>query len=221
MSDNTADVIAEKCEQICAAGRRLVAEGLVVRSWGNISLRADENSFLITPSGRTYDDLASDDIVQVDICSLSYSGPVAPSSEKALHAEIYKMRPDVHAVIHTHQTEATILSAAGAVVMINDDEARRYLGSELRTAPYSLSGTRRLAVRAAGMMKKGIYAVLLANHGAVCAGSDMNDAFKSARILEKFSAGYIRAAFQKKTGMSGTVTDEAMYEYFLKDAGAF
>lgn len=104
------DILQAK-KEVIAAGLRLVEKGLIARTWGNVSCRVDENSFVITPSGKPYEGLTPDDIVEVKIDTLSYEGNVKPSSEKGVHAEVYKAHPEAGFVIHTHQKFASIISA--------------------------------------------------------------------------------------------------------------
>ena len=90
-------------KEIIEGGLRLVKEGLVARTWGNISIRVDDTYMLITPSGRTYEKLTGDDIVLVNYHTSKHEGEIKPSSEKELHCEIYRTRSKINAVIHTHQ----------------------------------------------------------------------------------------------------------------------
>ena len=106
------DIQAAK-ELVIKAGKEVVASGLIARTWGNISCRIDDKQFVITPSGRAYEDLTPDEIVLVNIEDLAYDGDVKPSSEKGIHAEAYKLRPEVNFVIHTHQMQASVVSALG------------------------------------------------------------------------------------------------------------
>ena len=71
------DILQAK-KEVIAAGLRLVETGLIARTWGNVSCRVDENSFVITPSGKPYDGLTPDDIVEVKIDTLSYEGSPPP-----------------------------------------------------------------------------------------------------------------------------------------------
>ena len=98
------------CAAIVETGHALIEKKLVAGAWGNISCRISESEFVITPSGKPYHTLTPKDIVIVKIDDLSYSGNVKPSSEKGIHADCYKARPDVNFVIHTHQTNASALS---------------------------------------------------------------------------------------------------------------
>ena len=86
-------------QTVIEAGKQLLECGLIVRTWGNISCRISESEFVITPSGKPYHTLTPKDIVIVKIDDLSYSGNVKPSSEKGIHADCYKARPDVNFVI--------------------------------------------------------------------------------------------------------------------------
>jgi len=99
-------------QEVVEGGLRLVKEGLVARTWGNISIRVDETHMLITPSGRTYEDLTPQDIVLVNYHTSKHEGDIKPSSEKELHCEIYRTRKNIHAVIHTHQMNASTVAAA-------------------------------------------------------------------------------------------------------------
>ncbi|MBR2893750.1 MAG: class II aldolase/adducin family protein, partial [Clostridia bacterium] len=105
--------ILEAKEIVIKAGHELLKAGLIVRTWGNISCRIDDKSFVITPSGKAYDTLTPDDIVLVNIADLSYDGDVKPSSEKGIHASCYELRPDMNFVIHTHQKNASVVSTLG------------------------------------------------------------------------------------------------------------
>ena len=119
-------------------------EGLVERTWGNISIRVDDNSMLITPSGRPYEELTEDDIVLVNYYTSEYEGPVKPSSEKGLHMEIYKTRKEINAVIHTHQMNASTVAAARKEVPPILDDMIQIIGPTVRCASYAKSSTKKL-----------------------------------------------------------------------------
>ena len=99
-------------ELVIKAGIKLVDSGLIARTWGNVSCRISGNSFVITPSGRDYLTLTPDQIVTVKIADCSYDGNIKPSSEKGIHAEVYKIYPNINFVIHTHQENASVISAS-------------------------------------------------------------------------------------------------------------
>ncbi|HMV16230.1 MAG TPA: class II aldolase/adducin family protein, partial [Chitinophagales bacterium] len=72
--------VQEAKEKVCAAGKQLLKEGLVARTWGNVSIKVNERQMVITPSGRKYDELTPEDMVLVDFYTLKYEG-IKPSSE--------------------------------------------------------------------------------------------------------------------------------------------
>ena len=108
-------------QNIIEAGLRLRKEGLIVRTWGNISARISDTEFAITPSGRDYSTLTTDDLVIVDIKTGSYDNGRRPSGEVGLHRAIYEKRSDIGFIIHTHQDYATILSITGENLAIDTD----------------------------------------------------------------------------------------------------
>lgn len=171
---------------VIEAGKKLVETGLIARTWGNVSCRISADEFVITPSGRSYEDLTPDEIVAVKIEDLSYEGDVKPSSEKGVHASAYKLRPDCNFVIHTHQLNASVVSVMGKDMPVANEAYAAVLGSVVPLASYGMPSTKKL--------KKGVYtaieqypqskAVIMSNHGAVCMGKDYDDAFAIAQTLE-------------------------------------
>ena len=211
------DVLEAK-QIVCDAGRKLVEEGLVARTWGNISARVDANRFVITPSGRTYEALTPDDIVEINMEDLSYEGDIKPSSEKGLHAGAYKLSAAINAVVHTHQMNASTVAAARREVPAVNEEMAKIIGSSIKVAPYGLPGTGKLATGTAAALE-GRKAALMANHGAVCVGVDMEEAFLVARTLEEACQAYIEGEFLKVSGLDA-FSFEAMHEYYLKKFSA-
>ena len=156
-------------EQLVKAGLRLVKEGLVSRTWGNISVKVNESEMLITPSGRIYEDLDPVDMVLVNFRTDKYDEKKKPSSEFKLHTEIYRSRPKINAVIHTHQMNASTCAAARRVVPPVLDDMAQIIGPSVRVADYALPSTKKI-VRVTVKALKGRNATLMANHGAVCIG---------------------------------------------------
>lgn len=180
---------------VVEAGRKLVESGLIARTWGNVSCRIDETSFVITPSGRGYLALTADDLVQVNFNKqtrdLTYTGRNKPSSEKAIHAEVYKLYPEVNFVIHTHQENASVIAAAGldAIPIAGSYPA---LGSEVICAEYALPGTRSLAKKVKTALEKAKgKAVIMKYHGALCFGKDSTEAFRVASELEQACGDFL------------------------------
>jgi L-fuculose-phosphate aldolase len=180
--------------EIIEAGKRLLKEGLVSRTWGNISLRVDENNMLITPSGREYEGLTPADIVLVNYHTSKFEGTVKPSSEKELHCEIYKDRREIQAIIHTHQMNASTVAAARREVPPILDDMAQLIGPSIKVADYAISGTKWIARKVVKALK-GRNAALMANHGAVCVGRNLDEAFVVCQVLEKACKAFIEAEF--------------------------
>lgn len=187
-------------ELVCRSGLRLQEQGLVARTWGNISCRADENRFVITPSGITYSRLTPDDMMVVNIHDLAFAGNTKPSSESGVHAGIYQSRPEITAVIHTHQAAASSVSAGRERVVPLKGEAAAIIGHNINIAGYALPGTRKL-IRSALNALGNNYAVLLGNHGAICIGTDMDHAFKVAMTLETACQEFVLERFSRISGI--------------------
>ncbi len=176
----------EARQYVIDAGKRLASAGLIARTWGNVSCRISDDQFVITPSGRAYDTLEPADIVIVNIADLSYEGSIKPSSEKGVHAEVYKQRPWIHFVIHTHQDNASIAAVLGCGVDIANEDTRRLIGEKVELAAYGLPGTGKLRKGVSDALKiSRSKAILMAHHGTVCMGATPDEAFAVAIALEK------------------------------------
>ncbi|MBO5995471.1 MAG: class II aldolase/adducin family protein [Firmicutes bacterium] len=203
------DMILKACEQ-------LVSSGLIARTWGNVSARLSEEEFLITPSGRAYETLTPEELVVVRIKDHEWEGDIKPSSEKGMHAELYKVNPEWNFIVHTHQTNASALSVLGEDLKLDEfpesiasDEDKAILGSVIPCAKYGLSSTKTLADNVAKAAKKnpGSSTVLMKHHGAVVMGRDDEEAFRAAFTLEEV-CGRI---YEKKCGEKiATLTGESV-----------
>lgn len=159
---------------VIEAGHRLLENKLIARTWGNISARISDTEFIITPSGRAYDTLKPEELVKVCMNDLSYEGELKPSSEKGIHAHSYLLREDVNFVIHTHQFYATAICVEG---------------KDMPFAPcagYGLPGTDKLknAVSKVIAANPTACSFLMEKHGALCLGTDLDNAFALAEELE-------------------------------------
>ncbi|MGQ4833599.1 MAG: class II aldolase/adducin family protein [Candidatus Asgardarchaeia archaeon] len=173
-------------EQIVNTFKYLVENELSSRYGGNISIRTPDNSnhFLITASGIRKDKLTVEDIITIDFEGNVIDGDKKPSIEKHLHLEIYKARPEINAIIHAH----TIFSSAFAVARVDIppliEEYVIQIGGEVRVADFAPAGSYDLAkniVRSLGDRK----AVLVANHGVVACGKNLEDAVNVLIAIEK------------------------------------
>ena len=171
---------------VIEAGKNLVKTGLIARTWGNVSCRISDTEFVITPSGRSYENLTPDEIVKVKIEDLSYEGDIKPSSEKGVHASAYKLRPECNFVIHTHQLNASVVSVLGKDMPVESAMHAGVLGSKVPLAAYGMPSTKKLknGVHAAIEGNPDSKAVIMSHHGAVCMGADCNEAFFVAQTLE-------------------------------------
>ena len=179
-------------ESVRKMGLRLVETGLVVGTWGNVSVRLGDK-MIVTPSGADYAALTADDLPVVDLASGDWEGP-KPSSERELHRAVYRERAEIHAVIHAHSPHACTLAAAHRELPPILDDVAQLLGPSVRVAEYALPGTKKI-VRATMKALRGRMAALMANHGAVCLGRSLDEALLCCQVLEKGCKAFIEAEF--------------------------
>ena len=131
-------VLDEQKKQIVETAQALVQKGYLMATGGNLSLRiAGENAFAITPSNYDYFKMTPEDVCVLD-CGLNrMDGRLKPSVESAMHGAIYQVRPDVHAVIHTHQAYVSALTLIKAPIPALFDEQARFLGRSVDIMPGS------------------------------------------------------------------------------------
>ncbi len=206
------DIMQAKLD-VVKAGILLCEKGLIQRTWGNVSCRIDKNSFAITPSGRDYLSLTPDDIVIVNISDLSYEGNIKPSSEKGVHAACYKLREDCNFVIHTHQTMASVAGLKGYDINHLEGESAEIIGKHVPLAAYGLPGTKTLREGVTAAIKRSSSkAILMKHHGAVCMGSDLDNAFLVANELEKVCKKLFFERYRELTGRT-IETFDSLCEY--------
>lgn len=171
-------------EQIVACGNRLVDEGLVQGTWGNIAVRLDETHLLCTPSGLAYHFLTPDDIAKVDLVTLEYEGIRKPTSEKRLHRDLYIARPDIGASIHTHAKLCGVFAAARKTLCCISGEMKELVGAEMRCGGHALPSTKKISRVALGALgdRNGC---LLMSHGVLCCGADLEQAFLACKASER------------------------------------
>jgi len=176
--------IAEIQKLVYDSGKKLIAEGLVTGTWGNISYRIDSDWMAITPSGIGYDELSPGDVVIANIHDLSYEGELKPSTEIKMHAAILKVKKEVNAVIHNHSPYASIIAACGEEVPPYTEDMAQVLGPSIKVVKHALTGTPELAEGVLSALDNR-FGAILQNHGAVCVGRDMKEAFAACHIMEK------------------------------------
>jgi len=182
--------IREAKELVMKSALYLLNKGLVLGSMGNFSIRIDRKIMLITPSGRTYPDLSHEEIVKVDLETMIFEGNLKPSSEYRLHAAIYADRPEINAIVHTHQPYASTMAASHRELPPFLDDMVQLIGPSVRVAAYAPSGSNTMIINTTKALEKR-FAALLANHGAICIGRDMEEAILVCEVLEKGSKAFI------------------------------
>ena len=184
--------------EIVEAGKRMLHKGLVIGASGNISIRiSGEDRIVITPSQIKYDKIGVNDIVVVDFKKNVLEGDRSPSVETGMHIGVYETRPDVGAIVHTHSVYASAIASLGKKIPPFLDDIVLMLGGEIEVAEYGMPGSKELAenaVRALG--KKN--AVLLANHGSLSCGKDLEGAFVNAELVERVAKIFILSSLLGK-----------------------
>ena len=173
-------------EKICNLNIDLVRYGLVAWTAGNVSERLpDGNSFIIKPSGVSYDDLTPAMMVICDLEGKVLEGDLAPSSDTAAHAYVYKNMPEVGGIVHTHSNYAAAWSAIHSAIPCALTAMADEFGGEIPLGPFALIGNDEIG--------KGVVetltghrssAVIMKNHGVFAIGKDATAAVKSAVMCE-------------------------------------
>ncbi|MFH5834795.1 L-fuculose-phosphate aldolase [Proteiniclasticum sp. C24MP] len=165
-------------------GKKMSASGLTSGTSGNISIYVPEKGMMaISPSGIGYFDTKPEDVVIMDLDSNVIDGHRKPSSEWALHSEMYKRKPDCRSVVHTHSMYCTVFASLHQPL-----RAVHYVLADagvatVPCAPYRTFGTVELAQVAGEYIGEG-NAVLLANHGMLACGGSIKSAYGLANGLE-------------------------------------
>lgn len=174
---------------LLGTAREMVRSGLNAGTAGNASVRCTRG-FLITPTGRPYEELSPDDMALVSMDG-NWQGPFAPSSEWRIHRDIYLARPDTGAVLHAHSPFATALACQRRPIPPFHYMVARFGGSNVRCASYATFGTQALSDGAIAALE-GRSACLLANHGMVVLGHDLRGTLAKAIEFETLCAQYWR-----------------------------
>lgn len=193
-------------EQLLATARKLSELGLNRGTAGNVSVR-EGAGFLVTPSGMPVDSMTPQDMVQMDFAGKAH-GALAPSSEWRFHRDILAARPEVCAVIHTHSMFAVTLSC-----LRRDIPPFHYMialagGGDIRCAPYALFGTQALSDAALDALRDR-KACLLANHGMIALGRDLDNALAVTVEVETLCEQYWRTL---QTGGPVLLSDQEMQD---------
>lgn len=175
-------------KQIIETAIAFNTSGLSVGTSGNLSVRTSQG-YLITPTGIHYHQLKEIDIVEMDMQGNIIQGDLKPSSEWHFHQGIYQAREEINAIVHVHSDYAT-----GIACTRQDIPAFHYMvakagGDSIRCAEYATFGSEALSENAVKALQ-GRDACLLANHGMIVLGDDLNSAYKLAEEVENIAKHY-------------------------------
>lgn len=174
-----------RCE-VAALHDELTRYGLVVWTAGNVSARVPgADLMVIKPSGVSYDELTPDVMVVTDLHGVPADGGLAPSSDTAAHAYVYRHLPHVHGVVHTHSTYATAWAARGEPVPCVLTAAADEFGGEIPVGPFALIGDDSIGQGIVETLRDSRSpAVLMRSHGVFTIGRTARDAVKAAVMCE-------------------------------------
>ncbi|MBV1936977.1 class II aldolase/adducin family protein [Streptomyces sp. BV286] len=195
--------LARAWGELVATARRTVAEGLVVGTSGNVSVRVGD-TVLVTPTGVPYDRLTPEDVCGVSLDGRQVLGPLVPTSETPMHLAVYRAT-DARAVVHTHAVHATAVSTlVGELPLVHYMAAD--LGGPVRVAPYATYGTEKLAENMLGALRDRT-ACLLQNHGTLAHGATLAQAYDRTAQLEWMCRVWLTAS--SVPGLTPTLLTEA------------
>ena len=187
------DALQKAKEEVLWGCRLMVERGYLLGTVGNLSARADGTDLVvITPTSLPYDTMTEEDLVVVNLNGEIVSGKHQPSIECSMHLGVYRARPELRALVHTHSKYATTVSLIKELVIMPaiDTEQSLYLGGDINIVPFAFPGSKELAE----YVKEGIgtnAGLLMANHGALGVGISMKDAVIASDIIERNSEMYL------------------------------
>jgi L-fuculose-phosphate aldolase len=172
--------------EILRFGKMLHERGLIAATDGNISVRLNESAVLVTPTCISKGMMSTEDLVVVDMQGRKISGCRNATSEVGMHMTIYRLRPDIHAIVHAHPPTATGFAASGlALDKALISEVLLSLGT-VPLAHYATPGTSELS-EALEPFISDHDAILMANHGVVTYGCDLLQAYMNMETVEHFA----------------------------------
>ncbi|HRF29389.1 MAG TPA: class II aldolase/adducin family protein [Azonexus sp.] len=205
--------MADRRDDLITTARAMQPAGLNKGTSGNVSLRHGDG-FYITPTGMPYDKLVADDIPLMALDG-SHVGARKPSSEWRFHRDLYAARPEVGAVLHAHSPFAVSLACLRRDIPPFHYMIARFGGDTVRCADYALFGSQALS-DAALLAMLDRKACLLANHGLLVAGRDLDEALALAIELEELCEQYWRAC---QLGAPVLLSATEMAEVLVKFSG--
>jgi len=209
-------MVIELKKKVIETCRAIYNEGLTGKKTGNVSVRIpNRDQIIITPTQLGHHRSQVEDLLVVNFDGSVASGKRSPSTENRMHLAVYQARPDVGAVIHTHSVYASAVAVNKKTIPPFIDEMVPFLGGSIEVADYAMPGTGELAesaVKALGEKS----AILLANHGTLVAGKNLDRALENAEIVEHIAKIYVSALSIGKPVMlpdEAVELEESTYDY--------
>ena len=163
-------------------GKDLLRHDLSYGSWGNLSIKLNDDEMLITPSSMDYFEIKIEDIVKINIHSLEHGDQRVPSSEAPMHARIYREHPDATAIIHTHSNAVSVFAACESGFRLSDPNLKELIG-DVVVSSYAPSGTDNLAAAVSAALENS-HACIIPHHGAIFYGPSLAVVFAIAEAVE-------------------------------------
>ncbi|WP_255475830.1 class II aldolase/adducin family protein [Synechococcus sp. BIOS-E4-1] len=196
----------ELSHQLVTVARRMNGTGLNQGTSGNLSVRIEEG-LLVTPSSLPYEQMEVDDLVALDLSGHPLKEKQRrPSSEWRLHADVLSCRPEAMAVLHCHPVHATALACHDRGIPAFHYMVAVAGGDEIQCAPYATFGTKELSDNVVNALAQRS-ACLLARHGMVTLGNDLESALRVAVEVETLARMYLQAL---QLGEPPVLSDEQM-----------
>ena len=177
------ECLIETCKAMSAAG---LSHG----TSGNVSVRLDKETILVSPTGLKYESLRSEDVVAIGRNGIPM-GKKKPSSEWRIHYDVLTARPEMGAVVHCHSPFATVVACHRKKIPAFHYMVCAAGGADIRCAPYATFGTQKLSDYSLTALE-GRKACLMANHGQLALGKDLEDALSLAGEVENLASIYWR-----------------------------
>lgn len=170
-----------------------MAAGLNCGCWGSLSIRLSDAEMLVTPSGRDLAAIDPDQIVTVSISNLKYEAfAQAPTTERRIHAAIYKQRSDVGAIIISHSKYSSVFAASCMPLEVENPALSENIGNLIHVSDFAHHGTFTEARSVARAMGSGC-GCIIAHHGMVAVGIDMKQAFHRCCDIEEAARQYVES----------------------------
>jgi L-fuculose-phosphate aldolase len=207
------DGFAGQRNALVAYGRMLADKRLLMQTSGNLSVRLPTGDLLITPTSIPYSEITPSDLVVANLDGAVVAGFRRPSSELPLHALVYRSRPDIRAIVHTHSEMATTIAVLNKPIPAVHYMIASLGVTRVEVAPYATFGSDKLARNVSAAFAYPARAVLIGNHGVVAGGPTLPAAANAAEAVELLAALYYRVLV---AGGGVVLTDDQMAEVLGK-----